>query len=136
MADRYLFRGIEWDSEQFVQGFYCGCDPEKPHVNAYILNDDGRHEVDPATIGQCTGLKDKKGKLIFEGDILRYPIRNNRNFVVTWLSKDGIYRGLSTETGANTSSGRYLICISEELEKAAEIIGNIHFNPKLLEVGA
>ena len=32
-----------------------------------------RREIDPATIGQCTGLRDKSGALIFEGDVVKYP---------------------------------------------------------------
>ena len=73
-------------------------------------------EVDPSTVGQYTGLKDKNGKKIFEGDIL--SLRTGRPHVVRF--KDGSF---ILEDSA--------IPISFAIK--FEIIGNAHDNPELIK---
>ena len=81
--------------------------------------------VDPKTIGQSTGLKDKNNKEIFEGDILG--------------TQDGLLNGVveyRTDLGMLTNSLiRYnnfeRLC---NIASEREIIGNIYENPELLEV--
>lgn len=70
------------------------------------------------TIGQFTGLTDKNGKKIFEGDIVELD--------------DGevgcvVYR----DSGFALSNGGCSLCVSSQTERM--IIGNIHDNPELME---
>lgn len=88
------------------------------------------HEVIPETVGRCTGLKDKKGKLIFEGDMTitdkfstpetRYTIVYDKE-IATFIGqyKKGCIKHFTTFDGDSN-------CF--------EVIGNIHDNPELLEV--
>lgn len=88
MQDRFKFRGLDKNGN-WVYGAYfkhlpytpycCGNKPLEKEYKHLIISegfsdwglprDMKATEVDPKTIGQCTGLKDKTGKLIFEGDI-------------------------------------------------------------------
>jgi uncharacterized phage protein (TIGR01671 family) len=90
--------------------------------------------VDPATVGECTGLPDKNGKLIFEGDII--------NYLDGYVSceGDGIEQPNTGEVCFETEVLTWYVTnrISVELEDLwtnldyLEVAGNMHDNPELL----
>ena len=87
--------------------------------------------VEESTVGQFTGLTDKNGKRVFEGDIIKH---NNTHFVVEFSSNHlgfiCIDRKHKTRGGfANWRDGNWMKNVSSYIQ----IIGNIHDNPELLE---
>lgn len=88
-----------------------------------LLSED--EEVDPKTVGQYTGFKDKNSKKIFEGDIVRYSdtIRS-----VIFDEAFGEFEFDSKDPVENPDS----LCLCVDYERC-EIIGNIHDNPELLK---
>lgn len=109
----------------------------------YIQNENGSYLVIPKTIGQYTGLTDKNGKKIFEGDILKdntLPITCGVGVI-----EFGNYK---TKTNSSLINDNYSYHIGfyitwddtldfrEDLafwNEKIEIIGNIHDNPELLK---
>ena len=100
MNDRYLYRAKhihvlpcnEHLDGTWVIGYLSG--------EHYISNEDGDHLIDPETICQCTGLKDKNGKLIWENNIVKpfYDLKGivrfgerdysrEFGFYIEWMSK-------------------------------------------------
>ena len=148
-----LFRGKRMDNGEWVEGCFVR-DTEawgKSDSHAYIVNHkhpsscfgkDIYVEVDPATVGQYTGLKDKNGKLIFEGDLLNgfvYPFlnRGEHNYFaeVVWFENSPAF-GLVTHknpkadvTGISEGNTDYMeYFVSDDWE----VIGTIHDSPELL----
>lgn len=131
MEDRYLFKAKRIDNGEWVQGYLYGI-WEKRYILWGMTNDiPNMIEVDPSTICQCTGLKDKNGNLIWENDICdrkeQYPE------IVKY--RDGDWT-LDYSYAIHKESG-YCYCnlgFYTEERKCAEVIGNIFDNPELLEV--
>lgn len=141
-----LFRGKRVDNGEWVEGFYVNV-PEhyKQEMSgkSYIvsINNGLFMEIVLETVGQFTGLADKNGKKIFEGDIVKYNLWDDK-FDYCEVKFGYFYAAMDSYNGG-PALGFYLADINgkaddigffENLYKFVEVIGNIHDNPELLEV--
>lgn len=135
-----LFRGKRKDSSEWVEGRLLAADVIVPSGQEFILEANCIYGcdkpiigcwVDEETVGQFTGLTDKNGKKIFEGDIVeftnKYTRKKGRAEIVFEAFKwkySGCYYG---------GNPIVWLCIDDKSVEF-EIIGNIHDNQELLEV--
>lgn len=132
------FRGKRLDTGEWVYGYLFQAEnawwiQEKPlentfnDIQTFITGSEAvlrivAYQVDPTTVGQYTGLKDKNGTEIFKGDV--FATSTGIKATVEW-EKEGRFLGFTT-TGE-----RRIIYINRE--PLVEIIGNIYENKELLE---
>ena len=94
----------------------------------------GKHTVYTGTIGQYTGLTDKNGKKIFEGDICRFREWNNGD--MCWIGKVHYEHLQFVISGDKNKECEipFTLPMSRFVSEDIEVIGNIYDNPELLEV--
>ena len=134
-----VFRGKRIANGEWIEGYitehtmithdmqsYIGWVIECKKTELYEYN---WYEVDPVTVGQYTGLKDKNGKRIFEGDELSW---HNGSGAVNFDGGCFCVRlhGEIEYYGRNNPAIDVIFNLYPELE----VIGNIHDNPELMEV--
>ena len=116
-----LFRGKSLDKGEWVEGNYSIMLSGRVAIQPI-----GRiitYEVLPTTVGQFTGLLDKNGKKIFEGDILE---SDSERFVVDW---DDEFSGFYL---TNVNPRYQGVAMFANVADDGYIIGNVHDNPEML----
>ena len=138
---RYLYRAKRIDSGEWVTGYYVkGSDMYGKETHVIFGSDaifyshgetDGLTEIDPSTICQCTGLKDKNGELIWENDIVKQE--SNTAPVKFGMYSSGFDYGINNlGFYVNFAMDTYLRQDIGYWHKKVEVIGNIFDNPELL----
>ena len=132
------FRGKDILNGEWIKGYlfydYNNADEYRPFItykSEAFLGGVNEQQIDKDTIGQYTGLKDKNGKEIYEGDVLQdkdciYKV------IFEYGSFDGkiieVLRNVGTQKGM-TYQLSFIISDNDNIK----VIGNIYENPELLE---
>ena len=127
-----LFRGKRLDNGEWVYGSLLQVEHEDGSFTTAIFHKKdagGDAEVSPSTIGQYTGLLDKHGKMIWEGDVIKWDYTCNEG-------KPHQVRydvGSACFVASREHNGNIIDTVFYNDGKHAEVIGNITDNPELLE---
>lgn len=121
----YQVRGINFDNEDLWL-----------KINETQIMGANLFEVE---LMQYTGLKDKNGKEIYEGDIVTYSVKGFKKINKTVMTFNeehgaylfGIYEGVKMPCGKKTRMNKY----TRKSVNNVEVIGNIYENPELLKEG-
>lgn len=171
MADRYLFKAkrLDWrefpEKEQWIIGYYVlGFDVYEQPVHLIFEptsmffshgETDGWTEIDPSTICQCTGLKDKNGKLIWGNDIVDFLGHKGTvkyecgcfgiafkqiidweeiaSYIMPITGCENILYACENDNFISLWEIYWNFNDEDDLVNTVEVIGNIFDNPELLE---
>lgn len=136
MEYRYLFRGKRIDNGEWIIGSLLVDKQQDIETGEQIEiigiypseYKDFAKKIDPSTICQCTGLKDKNGKLIWENDIANCMDAECCGYISWNESEAGFYFDVLLEDGRFEEEHIY------DYQDCMEVIGNMIDNPELLEV--
>lgn len=140
MQERYLFRAKRKDFGEWVFGGLAYCEKN----GAYFITKMGKdhisyigysQEVDPDTICQCTGLKDKNGNLIWENDIVNGSIKRGAAFYRCFV----LWNECKARFDVRAQGCNFPMTLDECTDDISmsgfeyEVVGNVFDNPELLE---
>ncbi len=156
----YIFHGKRKDNGEWIEGYYVKVEKlDKSGYEHFIIEEDANgssHLVVPESVGQYTGMNDKNGRKIFEGDIVQYQTYDD--FDCQSVVRFGVYTqdGSGGEYAGNRCLGFYVdvdnftcpdwcendpSCFSgylyqqniNEVATDCEVIGTVFENKDLLE---
>lgn len=142
MEDRYLFKAKRLDNGEWEIGSliilpngkyeianFCAKPPDSdPMWKACVIT----HLVDPSTLCQCTGLKDKKGKPIWENDIVEIGEHEDSVNGLYKVIYCGINFCYALERSIDFHYNFFTFSALNGFETSSEVIGNIFDDPELL----
>lgn len=131
-----LFRGKRVDNGEWVYGYYVkqvdafGAVHRIYHSASDPDDSNAVYEIDKKTVGQFTGLTDKNGKKIFEGDIVKF----NTETYTSIRDTIGVVGYYNSSYGIAYENNRHFLEFNNMsmYVRWYEIIGNIHDNQELL----
>ena len=152
MNDRYLYRAKRTDNGEWVEGNLVWSDDADDDYKAIIIPTTGSnmftrggsngdlgfekwYRVDPSTICQCTGLKDKNGKLIWENDIVNGSIKRGAAFYRCLV----LWNECKARFDVRAQGCNFPMTLDECTDDISmsgfeyEVVGNKFDNPELLE---
>lgn len=129
--ESHIYRS-EYKNGDWVYGLITKCHPKEfwDKLNDEMTDVYGVSgiEIDRNTVGQYTGLRDKNGKKIFEGDIVKLVYNGNTNvYQVVYDTSELDFKGTNGKEKYENNF-QYLVCCEE-----IDVIGNIYDNPELRE---
>ena len=128
MKKEILFRGKRLDNGEWVEGSLIGEDVIVGKIVDFeedYFTTEFWYKVDPETVGQFTGMTDKNGTKIFEGDIVKEKHKvHERIYSIFW-------RNDCFSMSAQTKDVSYYL--DEIISSHCEVIGNIYDNKELLK---
>ena len=144
MNNRYLYRAKRIDNGEWVEGYLIyakkdcyicenpyECMSEYSSLNGQSYGFGGFKLVDQSTICQCTGLKDKNGKLIWENDIMVAHLDDSFPEDTTYARVVWNNNGFCTKEQGSDD----IFPLDKFDQENFEVCGNLFDNPELLEVG-
>lgn len=129
-----IFRGKRVDNEEWVYGFLCCAividewtphkwEDEEGYTGEYCTTES--YEVIPETVGQYTGVIDKNGKKVFEGDVVEYAGSCGE---IVFVERRGAFMSRERDMYCE-----WLSNLPQYGTGIVEIIGNIYDNKEILE---